>query len=894
MRKILALIMTFAMVMTAFTVAPIVSAKKTEAPVKSGANLSSPSDFTWDNASVYFLLTDRFYNGDTSNDHSYERGLEKDGTVTKKMNSDAASFQGGDFAGITKKINEGYFTDLGVNALWISAPYEQILGYSCAGSSKSAFPHYSYHGYYVGDYSNFDQNFGTEQEFQTLVDAAHEKGIRVVIDVVMNHPGYNTMYDMNKFGFGDLKTGWDSEYYSFSGNNNTYHKYIDYDNALRKEELTEKWGKWWGKSWIRAGLMGYTNYDSSDLKGSAGGDLADFITEGTEEVSLPVFLENKWKSEGNYDSKMADMNQWFSQNNYPKTVRYYLCYWLSRYVERYGVDGFRCDTAKHVELESWAALKDICVNALENWRKNNPDKPGADWDESFWMTGEVFGKNLSGADDPYFAQGKFDSTINFSFSGTGVNSVSGVNQKYEDYAKNINTSDSYNVLSYISSHDTSLCGRDRATVKHDTQKLIYQGSALQLLPGAIQIYYGDESGREYLTSANSSISSVIQSGNHHVRSFMNWDTTDNEILSHWQKVGKFRNSHVAIGAGTHKSLTSTSGAAFMREYNKNGVQDKVLCCIGAEPNTQVTVQVDSADFPEGTLIKNTYDGSTAVVYHNKVKMNVGATGTILGEVAGTGQVTAVSEVVLDKTSATLEIGKNLTLSAQVKPENATDGEVVWESDNANVAKVENGVVTGIKAGTAVISATADGVKAECKVTVKKSVTSVKLNTTKKTLYTKQSLQLRATVNPSDATNKAVTWSSSNSRVASVSSTGRVTAKAKGTAVITVKSRDNGRYARCTLTVKQRVTKVKLTLAKKSVKVKKSFKIKATAYPNNANVKNIKWTLNKKNIVKISKKATASGKAIKVTAKKKGNVTLKATAADGSKKSASCKITVKKK
>ena len=74
-------------------------------------------NFSWDNASVYFLLTDRFYNGNQSNDHSYDRGLEQDGTVTTDMKSNAASFQGGDFAGITKKITEGYFDDLGVNAL---------------------------------------------------------------------------------------------------------------------------------------------------------------------------------------------------------------------------------------------------------------------------------------------------------------------------------------------------------------------------------------------------------------------------------------------------------------------------------------------------------------------------------------------------------------------------------------------------------------------------------------------------------------------------------------------------------------------------------------------------------------------------------------------------------
>ena len=78
--------------------------------------------FSWDNATVYFLLTDRFYNGNEANDHSYGRGLDQNGNVVNGVDP-SATFHGGDFAGITQKIEEGYFTDLGVNAIWLSAPY---------------------------------------------------------------------------------------------------------------------------------------------------------------------------------------------------------------------------------------------------------------------------------------------------------------------------------------------------------------------------------------------------------------------------------------------------------------------------------------------------------------------------------------------------------------------------------------------------------------------------------------------------------------------------------------------------------------------------------------------------------------------------------------------------
>ena len=116
-KKTLAVVLSAAMVTSLAATSTAFSGAATEVQ-------KTPSSFSWDNASVYFLLTDRFNNGDTSNDHSYNRGLKQDGSVADDMITDAGCFQGGDFKGITQKINEGYFNNLGVNALWISAPYE--------------------------------------------------------------------------------------------------------------------------------------------------------------------------------------------------------------------------------------------------------------------------------------------------------------------------------------------------------------------------------------------------------------------------------------------------------------------------------------------------------------------------------------------------------------------------------------------------------------------------------------------------------------------------------------------------------------------------------------------------------------------------------------------------
>lgn len=609
------------MVASMLTVVATAQAFAAETETAQTGAVTSADSFTWDNATVYFVLTDRFVNGDTSNDHSYNRLIDRDGSVVTadKLNSTATTFHGGDFKGLTSKIKDGYFDDLGVNALWITAPYEQIHGYVIVGEGKKdSVKHYAYHGYYAMDYTQTDANFGTAAEFKEMVDTAHEHGIRIVLDIVMNHPGYNTIYDMYEYNFGAFVSGYGDnyaldQYYNWKSNAN-YHRSIDYNSSA----AASGWANWWGGNWLRAGITGYTPLGGDALTGTAGGDLPDFKTESTATVSVPTFLQNKWKTEGRYNDEMNGLNNWFSKTGNQKTVRNHLVYWLSEWVREYGVDGFRCDTAKHVELASWKALSDECTKALNEWRAANKGKvEAANWTDEFWMTAEDYGAGVN--KDGYFTQGGFDSKINFSFTGGGgVPNSGSINNTYNDYANKINNDSSFNMLSYISSHDTALCRND----------LIYQGSAFLLLPGAVQIFYGDETARPYL---NDPLGDKIK--DHQLRSDMNWNSINQSVLSHWQKVGQFRKNHVAIGAGTHKAITATSGQAFVREYNKNGVSDTVFAVIAASQNTNVTLTVGSY-VSDGTLLKNTYDNTTATVSGGKVTFNSGANGTILVEIAG--------------------------------------------------------------------------------------------------------------------------------------------------------------------------------------------------------------------------------------------------------------------
>ena len=164
---------------------------------------------------------------------------------------------------------------------------------------------------------------------------------------------------------------------------------------------------------------------------------------------------------------------------------------------------------------------------------------------------------------------------------------------------------------------------------------------------------------------------------------------------------------------------------------------------------------------------------------------------------------------MNKANASIEKGKTLQLKATVTPTNATTKAVTWKSSNTKIATVSStGKVTAKATGTVTITCTAkdgSGKKATCKITVIKptvKATKITINKTKATLVKGEKISLKATVTPTNATNKAVTWKSSNTKIATVSSTGKVTAKATGTVTITCTAKDgSGKKATCKITVR---------------------------------------------------------------------------------------------
>ena len=247
-----------------------------------------------------------------------------------------------------------------------------------------------------------------------------------------------------------------------------------------------------------------------------------------------------------------------------------------------------------------------------------------------------------------------------------------------------------------------------------------------------------------------------------------------------------------------------------------------------------------------------------------------------------------SELKLNTSALTLSAGKNYTLNASVTPENATDKNVVWSSDDPKVAAVSaNGTVTAKVTGSAVISAkTSDGLSAKCKVTVIVPVTGIKLNYTALTMTAGTKYTLKATVTPSDATNKTVYWSSSNTSVAGMANGGVINAKKAGSCTITAKT-NNGKTATCKITVKKAPAPsgIKLNTNTLTMTAGTKYTLKATISPSTANNKTVYWS---------SSNTAVAGMAAGgvVNAKKAGSCIITAKTANGIK--TTCKLTVKAK
>lgn len=402
-----------------------------------------------------------------------------------------------------------------------------------------------------------------------------------------------------------------------------------------------------------------------------------------------------------------------------------------------------------------------------------------------------------------------------------------------------------------------------------------------------------------------------------------WDGTDKCV--DWQHSYQMRSTSLTLEDGSNVYYIDLGETVANVIFN-NGIDGGAKAAEGEKPspnwgknfqtkdtNLEGYLANDSDTYPEGL---KTFANMIYIVDPSKVEENPTSGATTYGgewyylHADGKYDTTAgstyeVKDVTAVITTKNVSVYPGKTAKINVKYSNTTpETTKVWASSNTKVATVDqNGVVKGVKAGKAKITLTvqnpgdAQALVLSKDVTVKQYVTSIKLNAAKKAIYNGKAFTLKATVNPKNAANKAVTYKSSNTRIATVTAKGVVKGIKPGRVIITVTAKDGSKKsAKCQVTVvQQKATKLTIS-AKKTTTLKKkgaSAKIKATLYPSNTYNKLIKVTSSKKGIVKLSASKIKSGKTVVVKALKKGSTVVKFTAADGSRKSAQTKVTVKK-
>lgn len=188
-------------------------------------------DFDWDEAVVYFMMTDRFFDGNKSNNTA-------SGADTYGENP--GLYHGGDFAGVTAKLK--YLQDLGVNTIWITPIVENIKGVAVTDEGSEDVPYNAaYHGYWASDFTKLNPTLGTTEEFKTMISEAHKRGMRIMVDIVVNHAGYgteSTFADMlrdKSVSEGDIKS-WQSGLPDFATENaDVRAKLVEWQTAWMKD-----------------------------------------------------------------------------------------------------------------------------------------------------------------------------------------------------------------------------------------------------------------------------------------------------------------------------------------------------------------------------------------------------------------------------------------------------------------------------------------------------------------------------------------------------------------------------------------------------------------------------------------------------------------------------------
>lgn len=402
---------------------------------------------------IYFVMVDRFANGDTGND---EAGLTGFSAVTGYDPTDIGYFHGGDLKGLTSKLD--YIKELGFNSIWITPPVKQryVQGDSAA-----------YHGYWGLDFTTIDPHLGTEADFKNFVAEAHNRGMKVIVDIVVNHTADAIRYRGDVYSYSDMAS----------------YPYKDCN----------------GKKFDPAKFAGKANFPKLCVAKSF--PVPPIISDKYKNAKAPAFLNDLTNYHNRGDSTFSGESSTFGDffglddvfTEKPQVVAGWTKNW-QEWITKFDIDGYRIDTAKHVNPEFWQAFIPAVLKTAKAAGKSY-----------FPIFGEVWD-----TDPNYLAKfvtdQKFPSVLDFPFQaavskyaiyGNGERDLVDIFNQDDLYTTA--TTSAYGLTTFLDNHDMGrignfLQGNIDATPAQLLERNKFANSLLFLLRGGPALYYGSEKG----------------------------------------------------------------------------------------------------------------------------------------------------------------------------------------------------------------------------------------------------------------------------------------------------------------------------------------------------------------------------------------------------------------
>ena len=710
-------------------------------------------DFDWDESVIYFMVTDRFFDGNESNNTA-------SGAQTYGKNN-AGLYHGGDFAGITQKLD--YLEDLGINTIWITPIVENIPGVQVTGEGADDVPYNAaYHGYWASDFTKLNPTLGTEEEFQTLIDQAHNRGIRIMVDIVVNHAGYDTDFGNMIRSGDDIVSGSDQK---DSLSNLPDFKTEDPAVSAQLVKWQTQWVKDFGIDYFRVDTVKHVENDTwAELKNAltevdsdfkmigeyaGGGYASNGNTLGTGEMDSDLDFDFNDQATNFVKGNISSVESFLTSRNSGLNNTYMTGQFLGSHDE----DGFKKKLLDGGMAEDAATAASMVAASLQITAKGQP----------VIYYGEEIGQ--TGLNNYPYQTNRYD----FDWS-----IVSNDNKTYQHYKKMLSIRNAYTDVFARGDRKTIVASDEKG---YDIVSRSYQGTKLYV---GLNIKGAAQTVEVPVSESNGTILKDLYSGTSYTVNNGKVEVTIPAAADGGTVVLKKNSS----GGSSSSSGSTTTETKPSEDIKKDTTMEITVPSEKLPAGTKATVTVTksgdgkvTAEAEVEVAGKTTKTGVKATVNADVIKAVTEAAGTkdviITQEVKKADGTTAYT---LQVNAADVKAGAKL---AVMKKDEKT-GELVLVNQKAyKVAKDGSVSLTFKGEGTYVVKTQAE-VKAQAKQiakTVKPAKTTVNVATKKTTVF-----KWNKKLNMENV--EKITYKSSKKSVVSVNKNGKITGKKKGTGKVT--------------------------------------------------------------------------------------------------------------